>query len=298
MYSNYVLALIDVLGQKELFQGFDDSFLTVVDDPRLVAIHKNTVMAVEELRGILEGFLKTFTENGVSEEVISRIPPDKVDQFREMRKTEVITYRFSDCILAYSSLQKTKYCSPAMNSVYGILMACGIMMTLSLARKKVFRAAVDIGLGTLLSNGEVYGPVSYKVYKMESSIAQYPRIVIGDNLHAYLTSLSHETKQFEGQTAEDIKLCKEEAGICLKMIVRDLDGYPILDYLGDTFKNCLGDGYNHPDGSIKEEEILNKAMYFIREEYDKKRKMKDSKLALRYFLLLNYFKARIPKKNI
>ncbi len=293
IYRHYTVAFIDVLGQKESFSNFDAASLKD-NDPRLIEIHKQTALFVENLRSWFEDFFKAVTEET---KLASQVPEAKRGQFKEMVKSEIKTYRFSDSILAFTSLQTEKYHSIAINSVYGILMASGVMMVLSLAIRKSFRAAIEVGIGTDLSNGEIYGPVSYKVYELENKIAQYPRIVIGDELCSYLFSLSKEIRQFPEQQDEDIKLCKILADKCLKMIIRDLDGQTILDYLGDTFKDCLGGGFHHPDGSISEEQLLGRAFKFIEEEYDKRKRMQNNKLALRYYLLYNYFKARIQKQN-
>ena len=293
IYRHYAVAFIDVLGQKGLFSNFDVTSLKN-NDPRLIEIHKQTALFVERLRSWFEDFFKAAMEET---KLTSQVPEAKREQFKEMVKSEIKTYIFSDSILAFTPLQAEKYHSTAIGSVYGILMACGAMMVLSLSVKKSFRAAIEVGIGTDLSSGEVYGPVSYKVYELENKIAQYPRIVIGDELCNYLSSLSKEIRQFPEQQEEDIKLCKILADECLKMIIRDLDGQPILDYLGDTFKNCLGGGFHHPDGAISEEELLGRAFKFIEEEYDKRKKMQDRKLALRYYLLYNYFKARIQRQK-
>lgn len=141
----------------------------------------------------------------------------------------------------------------------------------------------------------MYGSVSYQVYHLESKIAKYPRIVIGDELCSYLFSLSKGIKQFPEQKEEDIKLCKSLAEACLKMVIKDIDGQPILDYLGDSFKKNLN---NSPlEGKMTYDETVNKAFQFVEEEYLKRKNTKDNKLALRYYLLYNYFKARIQKST-
>jgi len=293
IYRNYAVAFIDVLGQKELFKNFNTDSLRD-DDPRLIDVHKQTALFIEHLREGFENFFKSFSESPKLESQV-QVPESKRKQFVEVNKSEIKTYRFSDSILAFTPLQTEKYHSIAINGVYGILMACGAMMIISLFLRKPFRAAIDVGLGTDLSNGEVYGPVSYKVYELENKIAQYPRIVVGDELCSYLYSLSKEIRQLPEQEEIDIKLCKNLADVCLKMIIRDLDGQAILDYLGSNFRNNLGNA--KLEGGMTEEKLIGKAFQFVEEEYNKKKKMGDRKLALRYFLLYNYFKAKTQAKK-
>ena len=75
----------------------------------------------------------------------------------------------------------------------------------------------------------------FGTYELESKVAEYPRIVIGQERINYLTQLTNGHKQLPEQDKEDIDLCKLMATRCLKMIVQDLDGVPILDYLGKEF---------------------------------------------------------------
>jgi len=286
IYRRYAVAFIDVLGQKELFKNFNDNALRD-NDPRLIDVHKQTTFIVECLRKEFESFFKSFTEDS---ELVSQVAESKQEQFKEMTKREIKTYGFSDCILAFTPLQREKYHSVAIGSVYGILMACGATIVMSLSKGKAFRAGIDIGIGTDLSNGEVYGPVSYKVYELENKIAQYPRIVIGDELCRYLSFLSEEIRQLPEQKEEDVKSCKILADECLKMISRDLDGQTILDYLGSNFRSNLSNA--QLEGKMIQEELIEKAFKFVEGEYTKRKEMGDSKLALRYFLLYNYFKRR------
>ena len=48
------------------------------------------------------------------------------------------------------------------------------------------RGGIDIGVGVDLYPNEVYGPVAASAYKLESEVADYPRIVIGSGLLDYV----------------------------------------------------------------------------------------------------------------
>ena len=58
------------------------------------------------------------------------------------------------------------------------------------------------------------------------------RVALGDDLMEYLKSLSQRQQQCNEQDEEDIEVCKRMADVCMNMIVSDLDGRMILDYLG------------------------------------------------------------------
>ena len=291
-YGYYLVAFIDILGQKEAFQGINSVPAEGEEDlkEKLSEAHEQTVHFVEVFR---ESFNNLF--NDISKETESKIkvPVTFKKQFDEMRKVTLKHTRFSDCILAFVPLQTDKYHINAVNGVHAVITSCGAMSLLSLSGEKAIRAGIEVGIGTELENGEVYGPALFKAYNLESKIAQYPRIVIGPELINYLINLSKKNPQMPNQDPKDIELCKITADKCLKMIMKDFDGYNIVDYLGDELKKI----YSHPSVSYKisYEEIFEKASKFVEEEYQKRKKMKDSKLALRYYLLFNYFK--IKNKN-
>jgi len=286
-YYHYLVAFIDILGQKEAFQGLEGQSLED-NHPRLIEAHKQTAMFVEVLRNGFQDFFDAYTEE---REPSVKVPPEKMEQFKEMLKSNLKHQRFSDCIQAYVCLHTDKYHSHAINGVFGTLLACGGMMVLSLAMKKAFRAGIEVGLGTELDNGEIYGPALYKAYALESKIAEYPRIVIGKELMNYLATVANKKLGMPEQTKEDAEWCKAMATKCMKMFVRDLDGVPILDYLGNDFLESVNE---NTEQAKKFEEVLGQASDFVESEYKKRKDAGDKKLALRYYLLLNYFKAKSP----
>lgn len=286
-YYYYLLAFIDVLGQKEAFQQLENQSLTD-NHPRLIEAHKHTVFFVETLRNGFKDFFDAYT---AEKEPLVKVPSEKLDQFKAMSKSNLKHQRFSDCIQAYVCLHTDEYHSNAINGVFGSLLACGSMLLLSLATNKAFRAGIEVGLGTELDNGEIYGPVLYKAYELENKIAEYPRIVVGRELINYLTSLANAHKQLPEQAKEDSEWCQLVATNCLKMIVRDLDGVPILDYLGGEFLRNINE---NPERAKELEGVFNQALKFIESEYSKRKQAGDRKLALRYYLLMNYFKTKNP----
>lgn len=286
-YYFYLLAFIDVLGQKEVFQELENEALSD-NHPKLIEAHKQTALFVEKLRSGFKDFFDAYTAD---KEPSVKVPPEKMDQFKAMLKSNLKHQRFSDSIQAYVCLHTDKYHSNAINGVFGALLACGGMLLLSLASKKAFRAGVEVGLGTELDNGEIYGPVLYKAYELEHKVAEYPRIVIGKELINYLEQLANGRQQMEKQVKEDVELCKLMATNCLKMIVRDLDGVLILDYLGDEFMRSINES---PERAKEYSNVFDLALQFVEAEYAKRKQAGDKKLALRYYLLLNYFKTKNP----
>lgn len=235
-YYFYLLAFIDVLGQKEVFQELENEPLSD-NHPKLIEAHKQTALFVDKLRSGFKDFFDAYTAD---KEPSVKVPSEKME--------------------AYVCLHTDQYHSNAINGVFGALLACGGMLLLSLASKKAFRAGIEVGLGTELGNGGIYGPVLYKAYELEHKVAECPRIVIGQELINYLGQLANSHQQMEEQVKEDVELCKLMATNCLKMIVRDLDGVPILDYLGDEFMRSINE---NPERAKEYRNVFDLALQFV-----------------------------------
>jgi hypothetical protein len=283
-WCNYLVASVDVLGQKEAFKDMQAIPTDEESKKKFRKAHEKTVLFIEAFRVGFRNYFDMYSEDSES---IVKVPEEKRGKFEEIRKSLTIKYQFfSDSMLASIPLQTEKYQSNAINGVYGILGACGGMLLLSLSEKKAFRVGIDVGPGTELKDGDIYGPALVRAYKLESEVAKYPRIVIGSEFLNYLLNLSHKTEQFPGQDEEDKEICKNMADLCLSMIVKDLDGVLILDYLGEEFRNKI---LKKIDSA---KEIFGKAYDFVKKEYEQKRESGERKLALRYYLLHNYFRAK------
>jgi hypothetical protein len=48
------------------------------------------------------------------------------------------------------------------------------------------RGGIELGLAMDIDNDDIYGPALARAYTLESKVAQYPRIVIGEELILYL----------------------------------------------------------------------------------------------------------------
>lgn len=290
-YYYYLVAFIDVLGQREAFKGID-VFPADEDNEtreRFIEAHEQTVFFIDSFRDRFKEIFETYADEGESE---LKVPESKKSKFNEIRKVELKYKFFSDSILAYVPIKTEKYYSKIINGIFGVFGACGGMLLFSLAMEKAFRAGIEIGIGAELSNEEVYGPALFKAYDLESKIAQYPRIVIGDEVLNFLVGLSQ--RKLEISDKDDEQFCKNMADSCIEMIIKDVDGHPILDYLGPEFRRKY---FRHTgdDTFNSFESAFPMAYEFVEKEYKKRKAAKDNKLAVRYYLLYNYFKARAPK---
>lgn len=141
---------------------------------------------------------------------------------------------------------------------------------------------IDLSLAMDIDDNELYGPAIARAYTIESKIAFYPRIVIGDELIRYLNAItSNQTK-----TAGEIAHAKF-AATALNFLAQDDDGNAFLDYLGDDIRNTLSD-----QATLK---VVKTAHEFVIKKSIEYKECRNSKLGFRYTLLRNYFESRLPR---
>jgi len=214
------------------------------------------------------------------------LPKAQQEVYDKMREVELKTQRWSDGLVYFVTLQHENVKCP-IGGIYHLLGTVGSLCFTGLCKKHPLRGSVDISWGVELHPGEIYGAAVANAYELESEIAQYPRIVIGERVVEYLEthSRNHESDIF-GEFNRSL------AKICLGMIAIDFDGNYILDYLGTGFKESIT--------KAKHDKLFKLAFQFVNEQLEYWRKKKNTKLSMRYNHLFAYFqshKEMIEKEN-
>ncbi len=139
-----------------------------------------------------------------------------------------------------------------------------------------------MGLATEIGPGEIYGTALERAYLLESRVAKYPRLVMGDELWRYLNAaLAH----FESQTTPVSKAITAIVKKTVQMIATDTDGQKILDYLGPVVvENAWPD-----HGKL----MIQPAYNFVLAEQRRMLATGDPELIGRYVLLRSYFESRL-----
>jgi hypothetical protein len=155
-------------------------------------------------------------------------------------------------------------------------------MLTSLASKHPLRGGIDVGLATEIGPAEIYGTALERAYLLESRVAKYPRLVIGDELWRYLNAA---LAQFESQTTPVSKAITAIVKKTMQMITTDTDGQRILDYLGSVVVENAG-----PDhGKL----MIQPAYNFVLAEEKRMLAKGDPELIGRCVLLRSYFESRL-----
>jgi hypothetical protein len=127
---------------------------------------------------------------------------------------------------------------------------------------------------------EVYGPALVCAYKLESTIAEFPRLVIGRGLLNYLTFIE-QLPLTEPLDAFTVKMAKN----CREFIFESDDGWPMLHVLSSAVMKA-------PTNTLERARI---ASAWIGKQVVEHWNAKDEKLYRRYRRLDRYFKACLAK---
>jgi hypothetical protein len=273
----YLVAFFDLLGQQEELRQMHSlpNLAVETEVEKFSARVKQTYGAVKGMRTSFRSFFNSFTKSQVD---TFQLDPAQRLIFEQCKSNDIKIQQFSDCIAIFMPLRDDINKLP-MRGVFGVLAAAATTFLSCLAYGQPVRGGIDVGLAIEIDNDEIYGPALSRAYNLESSVAQYPRVVIGEELIKYLNAHCN-------QEEKDIfsKISKESANACLKLLAIDDDGYPFIDYLGEYFKESMDETYNL--------EIIEKAYGFVMTESEKHKAQKNPKLAFKYTLLRNYFEER------
>lgn len=276
--EKYLVVFVDLLGQG-------DGLRAITGLPKNEEERTEFTKQIHETFGkvlkVRKSFYDFFQANDAYVPDFNCVSPELHDEIIRLRKSEVFFQVFSDSIIIRVPLDDSindENCK-AMSGVFDALGATGLMGLFALSEKIPLRAGLDVGLGAMIDENDIYGPVLERAHYSESQLAEYPRFLIGEGLERFLLQVSEQKyKAVQGKVAKGL------AKRCLEAIVKDTDGRLILDYLGEGFK---GFSDNPLTGSL-----VDSALDFVTSEYKKFSEAKNHKLSARYFRLMQYIKER------
>lgn len=277
----YVVAFLDLLGQQDALRKV--TVLPNIDNQEEIAAFKKKVgdlyRPLYGLKNFFKSSIKPFIEGNANE---TTLQPFEQDLLRQFRSTPVFYRHFSDSLIVHIPLRSDigKF---QCRAIYAVLAATATTFLSCLVHSWPIRGGIDLGLAMNIEEGEIYGPALARAYRLESRVAQYPRIVIGEELVRYLQMVAGQqalTKEDEANSAL--------AARSLRLLAVDDDGCTFLDWLGNDIRSSF---QKHP-------ELVRNAYDFIIQESIKHKDSRNSKLGFRYTLLRNYVESRLPHWGI
>lgn len=229
-HGYWLVAFIDLLGQKSAFLKTD--YVPAVGNPEqlkaFITEVKASVGVIRGMRNHLERFRTAF--NSIEPDPrfdVLRAPAREVAL--RARESRVRQHRISDGIMLACPLTAEVGHFP-LRGVVEIILACATQMSLQLAAGRPLRGGMDVGTAMEV-DGELFGAAMVKAYVLESTCAQYPRLVVGDTMREYL-----KTCVERGDTIE-----RAMAARVIELITRDeFDGRWMVDYAGAAFRAVHG----------------------------------------------------------
>ena len=264
----YAVAFIDLLGQRAAMPG-----------RHLPENEEDAVALVRESVGRIIGTQKSFQKfydayTSSDDGIYSYFPPEMQNQVPDMAPGELRWQRFSDGFVIFVPLGKGLVKSP-VNSIFGLLMASGLHCMVGLAAKGPVRVGIDVAWGVEYRPNEIYGAALAYSYHLESKVAQWPRVVVGEGLTDFLL---HYNNAADNDLSSQFR--REMAQLCLSLITTDTDGNQILHYLGPEFRKASQNTFN--------ERIVSDARAFIDSQINHWHAEKNNILVDRYVQVADY----------
>lgn len=267
---DYAVAFIDILGQKAEMP----SRHLPADQDEAIAMVKKSVGKIVGTQKLFERFYTVFSSK---EGLYSQLPEDVKEKVPDMAPGELKRQVFSDGIVIYVPLGNGVVKSPA-NSLFGLLMASGMLCGSGLAAGGPLRVGIDAAWAIEYRPGEIYGSAVAHAYQLESEVAQWPRVVVGEGILGYL-------QYYAESSGEEMSMQyrRKIARLCQGLISQDIDGQHIVDYLGNGFREAAPDGFGV--------EALTSARAFIDGQLQHWENEHDVKLAQRYKNVQQYYES-------
>lgn len=284
-YSHHVVAFIDLLGQRRVFDDFEGIPSDETGKAELLTRLQDTVGYIRTFR---ENFTRMFTTLQADRPVPSEVPPQHYEEHKRLRKSAKIHLQsFSDSVIAWSPILTPDdlAMAQAINSIYSIMMVTATQTLISLGGKHPLRGGIDVNCGIQIEPGgnEIYGKALNSAYSLEQQ-AESPRVLIGPGILKLLS-----TVEASENNSIRFKAAKIFARHCRELITTDTDNRVILHFLGPAAREIMN--------SPKFKDVGIRAAYAFVKDCTS-RFESDEKLGPRYANLLRYFKRNITDWNI
>jgi hypothetical protein len=276
LLQNFLVVFLDILGQRRSLREIRTLPTNETEKHEFVTKLQGTIGKVDVVRRAFRDF---FNAAELHTPDTNLVPPEHRAEFIASGKSEVYSYGFSDSIIIVVPLMSTDENCTAINGVYSAFVATSGISLIALAAEITLRGGLDVGIATKISGEEIYGPALERAYFLESNLAEYPRFLIGKELFAYLHWV--ESQQCKTRLGE---VAKSMAKFCREMIVRDADGRPMLDFMGERAREVADSAINA--------DVVKSARNFAASQYKKHSDDDNHKLSSRYFRLLRYINSR------
>jgi len=274
--SDYIVAHLDVMGQKELLDLLRKKPTDDQEEKEFARARAETYDAILYFRQRVLAALQSSWQDAIS------MVPSLTDHTTARTRRHIGF--FSDCIrvtLRYGDDRRR----PPVLDVWHLLTSLSLTMIMCISNRIPIRGAIELGRGFELPDEDIYGPIAVDAYELESEIALYPRVVVGQELcsclRGWVTELKERNRGYYDSNKSQIQRCND-------MVSADKDGVPVLEYLGEDMR-CLFSSRSEITDAVRS------GLNFIDGEYERFRTSPDptdSRKAWMYYLARDYYSSR------
>lgn len=276
-YGFHCLAFLDILGQRRKLRQLSR---LPKDDLETRQLLRETAGVVLRLRDLSRTCFETLQKDTP----FTPLLPPYVKQIMREGKESVKTLGFSDSFIMWVPFGGDEKQVRSIIGVYSCMAACCLLQLTALCEGRPIRGGIEVGPALELSDEVIYGPVLEKAHFSESVLADYPRIVVGDELLKYLEATGPRTRATPlGPTIESL------ASHARRLVTQDSDGLWMLDFLGEQVSE------------LSEANVRQKLFAMAQNYIDQQKQIayddQDYKHLSRYFRLGAYFEERAAGWN-
>ncbi len=189
----YLVAYIDILGQGAKLSKINKLPKTKEEKEEFNKLLNDTADNVKKLHEVFQSYFDGFKEiRPEIKEKLESWTQEMRDKFKKSKEIKLKYLYFSDTVVLYFPLDKETNVAP-LGSVYAALTSAASTFLIMLSEKTPLRGAINIGIGTELKNSGIYGPILQNLHCLESKVAEYPRVIIGDELIQMIEDYDKET---------------------------------------------------------------------------------------------------------
>jgi hypothetical protein len=285
MICNYAVVWLDILGQKNSLNRFPKILRPGMNSDLLQPSLEETYRKVSDTRNTIRQFFQAVN-NEAHDDGNNEIPKEIRMILEQMEFPEIKIVFFGDAVIIYSKLtnESGRFSS---GSIYAMIYGCALSLLVGFSRGIALRGAIEIGIGADWPEFGMYGSALFGAYELESTIAGYPRVVLGKELIDFLS-------EYKNNSSVDPvwKNNQQLANKCFSIMCEDRDGRPIVDFLSPNMPTIIE--HSMQDSSFKYlKTLVKEGFQFVKKEYTYRKQKKDTKLAWRYSALLDYYTSRL-----
>ena len=225
--GHYVIGFFDILGQSGKLCRLSFPPRNIDEEERMA---KEAVATVNRLRGLFQQYFderRTEVEQAVSESTESHR-----EAWRELLVPRIVSWGISDAYcVAVPLRERGSGTAGAFATIVDLLRAfeaAAITWLFSLAAGAPIRGGMEIGTAASIGENEVYGAPLARAHYLESKVAEWPRIVVGEHLVEFLKDHRQDDLDL-GPAVVNFADC------CWSMLRKDRDDRMTIDALGGSW---------------------------------------------------------------